>query len=60
MSAEEKINNFFKNFTIKSPSEAKHYKHYYADFVELVSLFSNENFVTKGEILDHLNDVKDE
>ena len=46
----------FKDFEIKHPDVPNHMKHLYADYVELVALFSSRNFVTSTDILDRLKD----
>lgn len=56
MSFDDKLVAQFTDFSIKPPSQPAHLKHLYADYVELVSLFSNENLFTVSDFLDRLND----
>ena len=54
---EDKITEYFAKVNIKFKSKpATYLLHQYADFVELVSLFSNDNYVTKSDILDRFID----
>lgn len=54
---DEKINDYFTNFSLQlgtKPTENLTYL--YADYVELVTLFSNGNFVSATDILDRFKD----
>ena len=54
---EEKIEDFFVSPKIELvPAPSKHLLHLYADYVELVSVFSNQNYVTADAIIDRLKD----
>lgn len=46
----------FVNFKIGVPNFSKHEEHLYADYIELVALFSARDFVTATDILDRLKD----
>jgi hypothetical protein len=46
----------FTDFKIKPPEQPGHMEHLYADYVEMVALFSGRNFVTSADILDRLQD----
>ncbi len=58
MTMKDKINNFFRHFTLtlseKYPFDSK--KYLYADYFELVSLFNSGSLITVGDMLDRLND----
>lgn len=41
---------------LKAPTTPFHRIHLYADFTELIALFSNSDFVTPSELLDRLRD----
>ncbi len=57
MSLLEKINASFEDIKIKFDSpQATRNVHIYADYIELVSLFSNNNLVTTTDILDRFKD----
>ncbi len=57
MSFEDKLNHYFSSFTIKlSGKPAQHLKHIYADYIELISLFSNQNYVSASDIEDRFRD----
>lgn len=54
---ESKLLKYFSKINIKlDPKPATYLVHQYADFVELVSLFSNDNYVSKSDILDRFID----
>lgn len=57
LSFDEKITKYFSTFNISLKDKPpRHLIHLYADYVEVVSLFSNNNFVSKSDILDRLED----
>lgn len=57
MSFNTKITNFFSNFSLELGTlPARNLIYLYADYVELVSLFSNQNYVTTSDILDRFKD----
>lgn len=54
---ESKIQEYFSEINIKLTTKpAEHLVHQYADFVEIISLFSNENYLSKSDILDRFID----
>lgn len=55
MSFNEKLNKQFIDFQVSFPKQPKHLKHLFADYIELISLFS-DGFVTKADVLDRLTD----
>ncbi len=57
MNFEEKIALFFEKKPIKlSHPPAAHLVHIYADYIEVVSIFSNQNYVSSTDILDRFCD----
>jgi len=57
MSFDEKLTTFFSKIEIKcSAKPSDHLTHLYADYVEIVSLFSNSNFISTSDILDRFKD----
>ncbi len=57
MSFNEKLSNFFDNFSLQlGTAPTRNLIYLYADYVELVSLFSNQNYVSPSDILDRLKD----
>ncbi|MBS7332838.1 MAG: hypothetical protein KIG88_04495 [Weeksellaceae bacterium] len=57
MSFDQKINAFFSRYVLQYKKKySKHYYYIYADYVELLSLFSNENFVTIDDFLDRMEE----
>jgi len=57
MSLDEKLSNFFSSrFSLKKPSEPTHLLHIYADYVELIVLLNNNDYVTLADIVDRFND----
>jgi len=58
MSFDDKIQLYFSKVNIKLNGEkpAKHLTHIYADYVEVVSLFSNQNYISTADILDRFRD----
>jgi len=56
MNFNEKVDNQFSRFILKTPNYPTNLVHLYADYVELVALFSNDNFVTSSDIQDRLID----
>lgn len=53
------ISEQFSSFSVKMPTEAKSKKHIYADYVELICLFSND-FVSQSDIVDRMQDSGEE
>ncbi len=54
---DSKIGQYFSNVSLKLYSPpARHLVHLYADYVELISLFSNSDFVTASDIADRFKD----
>ena len=57
MSFNHKLNKFFQNPEIRlNPVPPRHLLHLYADYVELVSVFSNQNHISASNIQDRLSD----
>lgn len=57
MSFNDKLTNFFGNFALKlGTTPTRNLIYLYADYVELVSLFSNQNYVSSSDIQDRLKD----
>ncbi len=57
MSFDNKLKDYFASVNIKlSGKPAEHLTHIYADYVEIVSLFSNQNYVSTSDILDRFRD----
>ncbi len=57
MSFSTKITDFFSNFSLELGTVSnKELIYLYADYVELVSLFSNQNYVSSNDILDRFKD----
>ncbi len=56
----EEITKIFEQFSSvslsKNAQQAKQILHGYADYVELITLFSNGDFITVGDILDRFED----
>uniref|UniRef100_UPI004047BE72 hypothetical protein n=1 Tax=Roseivirga sp. TaxID=1964215 RepID=UPI004047BE72 len=57
MSFDDKLDRLFLDFKLTVPNTKTTNFHLYADYVELISLFSNDSFVTKGDIIDRLLDL---
>ncbi len=55
----ENISEQFSSFSVKMPNEAKSKKHIYADYVELICLFSND-FVSQSDVIDRMQDSGEE
>lgn len=55
----KKIFEQFRSFEVKKPNEAKHKTQIYADYVELICLFSKD-FISKTDALDRLIDAGEE
>ncbi len=55
MNFNRKLITQFKNFKVGKPDIARHKHHLYADYIEMLALFTN-NHVTKSDILDRLFD----
>jgi hypothetical protein len=57
MSFNTKITSFFSSFSLElGTPPTKNLIYLYADYVELVSLFSNQNYVSSSDILDRFQD----
>ncbi len=57
MRFEEKIDAFFSSLSIQfKDGSSKHLLHLYADYVEVVSVFSNGSFISVADILDRFHD----
>lgn len=57
MSFNDKLTAFFGNFSLKLETvPTRNLIYLYADYVELVSLFSGQNFISTSDILDRLKD----
>lgn len=57
MSFNDKLSNFFESFSLQlGTAPARNLIYLYADYVELVSLFSNQNYISPSDILDRLKD----
>lgn len=53
----EKITDFFENFSLElGTAPTRNLIYLYADYIELVSLFSNLNYVSSSDILDRFKD----
>ncbi|MBK7095292.1 MAG: hypothetical protein IPH57_09715 [Saprospiraceae bacterium] len=50
-----KLDEQFKSLSITVLNEPKYKKHLYADYIELISIFS-EDFISQNEIIDRLQD----
>ena len=53
---DERLKQQFTKIKIEVPDATKHLIYLYADFVELIALFSNNSYVTETDILDRLKD----
>ncbi len=60
MNFNSKLEKQFERLNIKVPTSPSHLENLYADYVELIALFSNENFVSANDILDRLRDEDSE
>lgn len=57
MSFTNKISGFFENFSLELRTiPTRNLTYLYADYVELISLFSNQNYVSPSDILDRFKD----
>ena len=57
MSFDNKLHDYFASVNIKlSGKPAEHLTHIYADYVEIVSLFSNQNYISTSDVLDRFRD----
>lgn len=57
MSFSEKLDSFFNNFRLNiGTAPAEHLVYLYADYVELITLFSGQNYVSTGDVIDRLTD----
>lgn len=53
----EKVSSYFSSVSIKMSSKpAKHLTHLYADYLEVVSLFSNSNYISSSDLIDRFKD----
>ena len=55
-SFEDNLEEQFSNFKVLVPNFPRDFEHFYADFIELIALFSNKSFVTASDIIDRLKD----
>lgn len=53
---EQKLVEQFTDLKVGVPSYTRNMEHLYADFVELIALFSNKSYVTPTDVLDRLID----
>lgn len=53
---DKKLLEQFTDLKVGVPDYPKNLEHLYCDYIELVALFSNKDFVTKSDILDRLKD----
>ena len=53
---EDKLTEQFDKLKLKVPHESKHLTHLYVDYVELIALFSNDSVITRGDLIDRLQD----
>lgn len=54
---EYKIRSYFSAVNIKLSSKpAEHLTHLYADYLEVVSLFSNSNYISSSDLIDRFRD----
>lgn len=53
---EKNLQDQFLNFKVEVPDYSSHLEHLYADYIELIALFSNKSFVTASDVLDRLKD----
>lgn len=57
MNFESKLSRYFSNINIKLLTKpARHIKHQYSDYIEVISLFSSDNFLSTSDILDRFKD----
>lgn len=57
MNFNTQITDFFSDFSLRLGNiPPKHHIYLYADYVELISLFSNQNFVSSTDIMDRFKD----
>lgn len=56
MSFRDKLNNHFREFTVSAPNFPLNNKYLFADYIELISLFSGPNYVSLADIQDRLTD----
>lgn len=57
MNFSNKVDSFFENFNLTIGSAPpEHLIYLYADYVELITLFSGQNYVSSADILDRLAD----
>ncbi|MDE0470785.1 MAG: hypothetical protein OXH57_02495, partial [Ekhidna sp.] len=53
---EERLKAQFEKLVLKAPKESKYLTHLYVDYVEIIAVFSNNSRVTRGDLLDRLQD----
>lgn len=53
------ISEQFSSFAVKMPTEAKSKTYIYADYVELICLFSND-FISQSDIMDRMKNSGEE
>lgn len=56
MNFNDKIKRQFRDLRLKAPLEPLDVEHIYADYIELIAVFSNDCYVTSADILDRLQD----
>lgn len=56
MNFREKLDSHFQRFTVSTPNYSLEAKYLFADYIELISLFSNTEYISLGDILDRLAD----
>lgn len=57
MTINDKIQKFFAAVNIKMTSKpAEHLTHLFADYLEIISLFSNKNYVSSSDLIDRFKD----
>ena len=50
----DKIQEYFSSVSIQmSAKQPKHLTHLYADYLEIKSLFRNNNYVSSSDLIDH-------
>jgi len=57
MTFNQRVTDFFSDFSLElETSVPEHLIYLYADYVELISLFSNQNYVSTSDVVDRLKD----
>jgi len=59
MNFNKNISEQFSSFSVKMPNEAKSKQHIYADYVELICLFSND-YISQSDVVDRMQDSGEE